>query len=92
MTQRRYSAYVNATREPNFADLLRACDALSTDPDHVLGVTQPKPGDGAERRVSMAFRSMTFEAKQLAVDAVEGMASARTRRSARKRTLSIETT
>lgn len=78
ITQRRYSSYVNATREPNFADLLRVCKALAITPDHVLGLTQPEPGDDAERRALLALRSMTLEGRRLAVAAVEGMATVAT--------------
>lgn len=37
LPQRRYSAYVNETREPDFATLIRICRVLGTTPDAVLG-------------------------------------------------------
>ena len=37
LPQRRYSAYANETREPDFATLGRICRALRSSPDAVLG-------------------------------------------------------
>ena len=38
LPQRRYSAYANESREPDFATLLRICGILKTTPDAILGV------------------------------------------------------
>lgn len=76
MTQRRYSSYVNMTREPNFSDLLRICEGLAVTPDYVLGVTGIEPGDDAGRRVAAALAQMPAMHRTLAVAAVEGMAGA----------------
>lgn len=78
MTQRRYSSYVNETREPNFDDLMRICAALATSPDYVLGAKAIEPRDDTERRVVMALRLMAPQARHLAVAAVEGIAAADT--------------
>lgn len=51
LPQRRYSAYVNETREPDFATLGRICRALATTPDAVLGFA-PHPALAAEDAVS----------------------------------------
>lgn len=49
--QRRYSHYVNDTREPDFATLKRICQVLGTTPDHVLGVSAKATNAGlAEER------------------------------------------
>ena len=38
LPQRRYSAYANESREPDFATLLRICWILKTTPNAILGV------------------------------------------------------
>ena len=75
MTQRRYSSYVNMTREPNYADLLRVCGALGITPDYVLGVRPIEPRDDIERRAMDALGRMPLKARELALAAVEGMAA-----------------
>ena len=75
LTQRRYSSYVNMSREPNFADLLRICDGLAITPDHVLGVGELQPSDDAARRIVTALQGMASEHRLLAVAAIEGMAA-----------------
>ncbi len=37
LPQRRYSAYVNESREPDFATLAKICGVLATTPNAVLG-------------------------------------------------------
>jgi hypothetical protein len=74
MTQRRYSSYVNQTREPSFTDLLRICRGLSVTPNYVLGVSNPEGTDDASRRILAALERMPVEHRALAVGAVEGMA------------------
>ena len=54
LPQRRYSAYVNEAREPDFATLLRVCRVLRTTPDAVLGVgphVSLPPGDAVAARM-----------------------------------------
>lgn len=75
MTQRRYSSYVNMTREPNFGDLLRICGGLGITPDWVLGVGQVEPADDAARRALAALTRMPAAHRTLAVAALEGMAA-----------------
>ena len=74
MTQRRYSSYVNMTREPNFGDLLRICAGLGTTPDWVLGMRETEPADDAARRALAALARMPVAHQTLAVAALEGMA------------------
>jgi len=74
MTQRRYSSYVNETREPNFFDLLRICAVLATTPDYVLGVRPMDPSEDQEWRVVSALRAMPEQARLLALAALEAMA------------------
>lgn len=76
MTQRRYSSYVNETREPNFDDLMRICAALATSPDYVLGAKALEAHDDIEQRVLMVLRLMAPQARHLAVAALEGIAAA----------------
>ena len=49
LPQRRYSAYVNETREPDFATLGRICRVLRTTPDAILsfGPHETLPTDDA---------------------------------------------
>lgn len=75
LTQRRYSSYVNMTREPNFGDLLRICAGLGVTPDWVLGVHPMEPGDDADRRALAALARMPAAYRSLAVAALEGMAA-----------------
>lgn len=76
LTQRRYSSYVNQTREPSFADLLRICEALSTTPDVILGVTPPDPAEDTARRALAALLAMPEERRLLATLVLETIASA----------------
>ena len=75
MTQRRYSSYVNQAREPNFADLLRICRALSVTPDYVLGVGGLDAWDDTSRRALAALRRIPSAHWRLALAALEGMAA-----------------
>lgn len=75
LTQRRYSSYVNMTREPNFGDLLRICAGLGVAPDWVLGVGPIEPADDAARRALAALARMPAAHRLLAVAALEGMAA-----------------
>ncbi len=74
LTQRRYSSYVNMTREPNFQDLLRICAGLRTTPDWVLGAGVPEPADEVGRRALAALEAMPVSGRPYAVAALEGMA------------------
>ena len=85
LSQRRYSSYVNETREPGFNDLLRICAVLATTPDHVLGAGAPDEADVALRRAGAALAGMSEHERELAVAALEGMAQAAARRDGRPR-------
>ncbi len=74
LTPRRYSSYVNETREPHFRDLLRICRALSLTPDHVLGARPVDPAEDTEQPTLAALRAMPAPARRLALAAVEAMA------------------
>lgn len=75
LTQRRYSSYVNQTREPSFADLLRICAVLSTTPDVILGVVPPDPAEHTARRALAALEAMPEERRWLAATVLEAMAT-----------------
>lgn len=70
MTQRRYSSYVNMSREPNFQDLARICAVLGVTTDHVLGIRPVEAREDAERRAIEAIRMMPPRARELAVAAL----------------------
>lgn len=74
MTQRRYSSYVNMTREPRFDDLVRICAALATSADYVLGLRGPEPSDDLRRRVLGALDRMPARRRELAAVTVEALA------------------
>ena len=76
MTQRRYSSYVNMSREPNFDDLLRICAGLGVTPDWVLGVGRPEESEDGLRRAGLALGRMSAGQRLLALGALEGMAEA----------------
>lgn len=73
--QRRYSTYVNMTREPNFADLMRICAVLGTTPDHVLGGVEPSGDEHITGRAVAALRRMPPQHQKLALVSLEAMAS-----------------
>ena len=57
--QRRYSAYANEMREPDFGTLACICHVLRTTPDAVLGFAQhPDAGDAALVRIAVAVGCM----------------------------------
>lgn len=61
LPQRRYSAYANETREPDFATLLRICRVLRTTPDAVLGIgphVALPTGDADVARMEAAMRGL----------------------------------
>ena len=76
LAQGRYSAYVNETREPDFALFLRICAALSTTPDVMLGVT-PLPEDArpAVSRLLAAAAGMDDSTLEMAAAVVAAMAA-----------------
>ena len=72
LPQRRYSAYVNEAREPDFATLLRVCQVLKTTPDAVLGVgphvsLTPNDADLARMEAALAGLSNADRMRALAV-------------------------
>lgn len=75
LTQRRYSSYVNQSREPSFADLLRICEVLRTTPDVILGVMPPDPAEHTARRALAALEAMPEERRWLAAAVLETMAT-----------------
>ena len=61
MAQRRYSAYANETREPDFATFARICRVLRTTPDVVLGFKPQEdvvPSEGAAARAAAALMAL----------------------------------
>lgn len=76
LTQRRYSSYVNMSREPGFRDLLRICEGLGVTPNFVLGVDLPSAHDDGLRRAGSALGRMSDEQRTLALAALDGMADA----------------
>lgn len=76
MAQRRYSAYVNETREPDFGTFVRICRVLRTSPDEILGFTpqEPsRPGEGAAARAAAALASMAGPDLERAAAVLEAM-------------------
>lgn len=86
MTQRRYSSYVNMTREPAFGDLLRICEGLGVTPDFVLGVGKPDAVNDDLRRARTALERMSAAQRMLALAALDGMADAAGRQEVRRKT------
>lgn len=77
MAQRRYSAYANETREPDFATLARICRILRTSPDAILGFTPqeaPRPDEGAAARAAAALAAMTGPDLERAAVVLESLA------------------
>ena len=78
LPQRRYSAYVNETREPDFATLSRICRVLRTTPDAVLGFG-PHPAlpaeDAVSARLEAAVRGLGEADRTRALAVVETLAA-----------------
>ena len=78
LPQRRYSAYVNETREPDFATLGRICRILGTTPDAVLGF-EPHPilraDDAVSLRLEVAVRGLGEADRIRALAVVEVLAA-----------------
>lgn len=77
LPQRRYSSYVNETREPDFATLLRVCQALRTTPDAVLGVgphAPLPPGDADVARMQAAVAELGEADRSRALAVLEVLA------------------
>lgn len=78
LPQRRYSAYVNETREPDFATLARICRVLRTTPDAVLGFG-PHPAlpveDAVSARLEAAVRGLGEADRTRALAVVEKLAA-----------------
>ena len=82
LPQRRYSAYVNETREPDFATLARICRVLRTTPDAVLGFGPHEAvsaGDAVTARLEAALRSLGETDRTRALAVVEVLAEHPTR-------------
>ena len=72
--QRRYSAYANETREPDFGTLVRICRVLRTTPDAVLGFSQhPDAGDPALVRIAVAAGCMEGQDRARAAAVMEAL-------------------
>ena len=77
MAQRRYFAYVNETREPDFGTFIRICRVLRTSPDQVLGFTpqdDAQPGEGAAARAAAALAAMAGPDLERAASVLEALA------------------
>lgn len=72
--QRRYSAYANESREPDFGTLARICHILRTTPDAVLGFgPHPDAGDPALVRIAVAARCMEVQDRERAAAVMEAL-------------------
>lgn len=83
MPQRRYSAYANEARSPDYRTLIAICRALRTSPDAVLGFVAHPPVaalDGVEARVRSVLAGMRPAEREKALEVLEAMAGLRTRR------------
>ena len=74
--QRRYSAYANESREPDFGTLTRICHVLRTTPDAVLGFAQhPDVGDTMLVRIAVAAACMEGQDRARAAAVIEALAA-----------------
>lgn len=74
--QRRYSAYANESREPDFGTLTRICHILRTTPDAVLGFgPHPDAGDAALVRIAVAAACMEGPDRARAAAVMEALAA-----------------
>ena len=83
LNQRRYSAYVNETRAPDFRTLAAICRVLRTSPDAVLGFAPHAPlgtMDGLEARVRSVLTGMKAAEREKALVVLEAMAGIKPRR------------
>lgn len=71
LTQGRYSTYVNMTREPDFATLVRICKALQTTPDEVLGFAQARRDAVANPPMVRAVGVLTLLDSEALAEAAE---------------------
>lgn len=77
LAQRRYSAYVNETREPDFGTFIRICRVLRTSPDEMLGFTPQhalRPDEGAAARATAALAAMAGPDLERAAAVLEALA------------------
>ena len=77
LAQRRYSAYVNGTREPSFETFTRICRALRTTPDAMLGFTpqdDAAPDEAAAVRAAAALRVLAGVDLERAASVLEALA------------------
>lgn len=78
LTQRRYSAYVNESREPPFTMLMAICGVLRTSPDAVLGY-KPQASlaveDAAAARLDALVRGMSEPDRARTLTVVEALAA-----------------
>lgn len=74
----RYANYVQGTREPDYATLLRICTALRTTPNWLLGYDLPAgdrdPDAAARERLGLAARALGGSHLAVAVTVVEALA------------------
>ena len=78
LPQRRYSAYVNEAREPDFATLLRVCQVLRTTPDAVLGVSAHAalpPGDADVARIEVVVLGLGEADRDRALAVLDALAA-----------------
>jgi transcriptional regulator with XRE-family HTH domain len=86
LDQARYSNYVNANREPDFATFVRICRVLATTPNEVLGFDLPTGDDrtaAAKARISSVLARMEPDTLDLAgalLELLEAHAAARVAR------------
>jgi transcriptional regulator with XRE-family HTH domain len=78
----RYANYVQGTREPDYATLLRICAALRTTPNRLLGYDAPAgdrdPDATARERLELAARALAGADLAVAVTVVEALAQVAT--------------
>lgn len=77
LAQRRYSAYANEAREPDFRTLVRICRVLGTSPNEILGFTPQdalRPDEGAAARAAAALAAMTGPDLERAASVLEALA------------------
>lgn len=79
MAQRKFSAYANETREPNFETLSEICRALRTTPNAILGFDEhPRLSviDATVVRLEASIARMDERDREKALAVLEAMAKA----------------
>lgn len=75
VAQRRYSAYANESRQPDFETLGRICRVLGTSPDAVLGFSPHADMDATLTRIAAVVSGMAEPDRLRAAAVVDALAA-----------------